>query len=128
MKSLPLIAAAAAALLSLSACKNEPEVVDSIAKDPLAEQMKNAPKAELPPAVESSVSFRCQPGNKLLYVDFFQGGKMAVLKKEKDGAPTMLNAPEAGQPFVGADGSKITGNAKAATISVAGAAPVTCKA
>ncbi|MEI9851779.1 MAG: hypothetical protein WDN24_14155, partial [Sphingomonas sp.] len=128
MKTLPLIAVAACALVSLSACKNEPEVIDSRAPDPLAEQVKNAPPVELPPAMTASVSFRCQPGNSIIYVDFFKGDKMAVLRTVKDGPPTVLNAPEAGQPYVAAGGFSLTGTHKAATVQISGAAPKTCKA
>lgn len=127
MKTLPLVATAVA-LLSLAACKPAPEVVDARAPDPLREKIDAAPKKELPPSIEATVTFRCQPGNTLLYVDFFNGGKLATLKTEKDGLPVKLEAPEAGQPYVGADGSRISGNAKAATIVVKGAAARTCKA
>ncbi len=127
MKTLPLIAAAAA-LLSLSACENKTEEVDSRSPDPMREQLDKAPKKELPPTIEASVTFRCQPGNTLLYVDFFKGGKLATLKEKKDGLPVALNAPEAGQPFVAASGEKITGNAKAATIVTKGGASHSCKA
>lgn len=127
MKILPL-SAAALTLLALAACKPEPTVVDSRAPDPLREQVDKAPKKELPPTIAASVTFRCQPGNSLLYVDFFQGDTMAVLKTDKDGTPTVLKAEAAGQPYVGADGSTITGDAKAASIVVKGAAAKACKA
>ena len=124
----PIIPIAAVALLSLSACQNEPEVVDSRAPDPLASQIANAAPVELPPAIAATVTFRCQPGNTLLYADFFSGDKMAILKTTKDGTPTVLRAAEAGQPYEAAGGYKLTGNAKAASIQVAGAAAKTCKA
>jgi hypothetical protein len=128
MKTLALAASAAVALLSLSACnqQKEPEVLDSRAPDPMAEQLKNAAPVELPPAVAATVTFRCQPGNGLLYVEFYQGDKQAVLKTTKDGPPTILKAPAAGEPYVADNGSKITGNSKSASISVAGAAAKSC--
>jgi hypothetical protein len=126
MKTLPLFAILAVA--SLSACKPEPEVVDSRAPDPQASALANAAPVELPPAISASVSFRCQPGNTLLYVDFFKGEKMAILRTEKDGNPIMLKAANAGEPYVGEDGSKVTGNAKSASVVVAGGAPRSCKA
>lgn len=127
MKTLPLYAVAAA-LLSLSACNNAPEVVDSRAPDPMRAELDKAPKKELPPAIEASVTFRCQPGNTLLYADFFKGGKLATLKETKDGLPVKLDAPEAGQPYVGPNGEKITGTAKAATIVTKDGASHSCKA
>lgn len=127
MKTLPLFAIVAVA--SLSACKPAPEVVDSRAPDPQASALANAAPVELPPSIAASVSFRCQPGNTLLYVDFFKGDKMAILKTEK-GAPggTVLRAPEAGQPYVAEGGFKLTGNAKAATIVTPALGTKTCKA
>lgn len=126
MKTLPLYAAAVA-LLSLSACENKPQVVDSVAPDPMAEQLKNAAPVELPPAIEASVTFRCQPGNSLVFVEFFQGGKMAVLRTVKDGPATVLKAPEAGQPYVADGGYKITGTSKSATVEAPGIGTKTCK-
>ncbi|MDF7775921.1 hypothetical protein P1X14_11740 [Sphingomonas sp. AOB5] len=126
MKTLPLLAIAA--VVTLSACKPEPEVVDSRAPDPQASALANAAPVELPPAIAASVSFRCQPGNTLLYVDFFKGDKMAILKTEKDGAPIMLKAANAGDPYVGEEGSIVTGNHKSASIVVKGTAAKSCKA
>jgi hypothetical protein len=126
MKTLPLITAAAVALLSLSACDNKPIQVGDV-PDPNRAKVDAQPKKELPPTIEQSVTFRCQPGNTLLYVDFYKGATMAVLKTTKDGAPMVLKAPAAGQPYVGADGSRISGNAKASVI-VTGGKTATCKA
>lgn len=127
MKTLP-ITAAALAILSLAACKPAPQVVDSTAPDPLRNKVDAAPKKELPPSIAATVTFRCQPGNTLLYVDFFQGDTMAVLKTERDGQPVVLKAEAAGQPYVGAEGSRISGNAKAASVVVKGGAARSCKA
>ena len=121
------LTAAAFALLSLAACEHKPEVVDSRSADPMAEALKNAPAVELPPAVKASVTFRCQPGNTLIYVDFFDGDKMAVLRTEKDGTPVSLMADAAGNPFVGG-GYTITGNPKAIDYVAPGKGASACKA
>ncbi|MCW3847528.1 hypothetical protein OF829_09765 [Sphingomonas sp. LB-2] len=126
MKTLPIIASAAAALLSLSACDNKPIQVGDV-PDPNREKVDAKPKVELPPTIEASVTFRCQPGNTLLYVEFFKGHKLALLRTTKDGLPIKLEAPAEGQPYVGADGSRVSGTAKAATI-VTGGKTSTCKA
>lgn len=129
MKTLPILATALVAILSLSACKPEPEVIGGRPADPNAEKLKNAPPVELPPSIAASVSFRCQPGNTLAFVDFMKGDKIAVLKTEKGAmGGTTLRAPEAGQPFVAEGGYKITGDAKAATIEAPGVGTKTCKA
>ena len=123
-----LASAAALALLSLTACGDkQPEVVDSRAADPMAEQLKNATAIELPPSIEKAVTFRCQPGNGLIYVDFFQGRKLANLRTEKNGTPTQLTAPESGKPFVGG-GYTIDGTPTAITYTAPGKPALTCKA
>ena len=81
---------------------------------------------ELPPAVAATVTFRCQPGNALRFVDFFQGDKLANLRIAKDATPIQLKADEAGKPYVGG-GYTLTGNAKSATIEGADG-KLTCKA
>jgi hypothetical protein len=128
MKTLPLYAAAAAALLSLAACDQKPEVVDTRAPDPNREALNKAAKVELPPAIAASVTFRCQPGNGLVYVDFYQGDKMVVVRTSKDGKRVSLNAPIAGEPYVAEGGYKLTGNAKAATVVTPDIGTKSCKA
>lgn len=122
-----LLPTAAVALLSLAACDNKPEVVDSRAPDPLEEQLKNAPKVELPPAIKASVSMRCQPGNALVFAEFFEGDKLVKLRTDKDGPATDLKAAEAGQPFTAEGGYSLTGTSKSATVEVPGKGKLACK-
>ncbi|WP_343058343.1 hypothetical protein [Sphingomonas kyeonggiensis] len=112
-------------LLSLAACENKPEEVSGTAPDPQAEALKNAPKVELPPSIETSVSMRCKD-NSVVFADFYKGAKQVLIKETKDGPGTMLKAPEAGQPFVADGGFKVTGNAKNATIEVPGKGSRAC--
>jgi hypothetical protein len=127
MNKSPYLAAAAVALLSLAACEHKPEEVDNKAPDPIAEQIKNAAPAAEVPTIAASVTFRCQPGNTLVYVDFFRGDKMVTIKETKEGFPKALKAPEAGQPYVGDGSWKVTGTAKAATIVLGDGSTHTCK-
>ncbi len=126
MKKVPFFAAAAV-LLSLAACENKPEEVSGTAPDPQAEALKNAPKVELPPSIEASVSMRCKD-NSVVFADFYQGAKMVLIKESKDGPGTILKAPEAGQPFVADGGYKVTGTSKNATIEVPGKGSRACHA
>ena len=127
MNKAPILTAAAFALLSLAACQQKTEEVDTRAPDPMAAEMANAAPVELPPAIEATVTFRCQPGNTLLYADFFKGEKMVNVKETKDGPPKMLMAPEAGQPYVAEGGWKLTGTAKSATIVLGNGTSHSCK-
>lgn len=127
MNMRPLFPAVAVALLALTACNQEPEVISDKAPDPLAEQLKNAPPVELPPSIKASVSMRCQPGNALVFVEFFEGDKLVKLRTEQNGAPTDLKAAEAGQPFTAEGGYSLTGDSKSATVEVPGKGKLTCK-
>lgn len=126
MKTSLLPALAVAALLPLAACgDNKPQVVDSRPPDPMAEKIKAAPPVELPPPVAASVTMRCKD-NSLIFVDFFQGYKMANLRLDKTALPTQLKAPEKGQPFVGGDYT-LTGDAKSVELKGPGG-DKSCKA
>lgn len=127
MKNVPLFAAAAAALFSLAACENKPEEVTSTAPDPMASQLANAAPVELPPAIASSVTLRCND-NSLLFVDFFQGEKQVQVKTDKAGQATLLKAPEAGQPYVAEGGYKLTGSSKNVAVTLPGAGSKSCHA
>lgn len=121
----PLILAAAA-LVSLAACKPAPEEVDTRAPDPMASQLANAAPVVVPPSIKASVSFRCKD-NSLIFVDFLSDDKGASLRTAKDGPITFLKAPEPGQPFT-ADGYKLTGTPKAVTLEQPGKGSLACKA
>lgn len=126
MRFLP--AALVIAVLPLAACKPEPEVLDSRAPDPMASQLANAAPVELPPSIKASVSMRCQPGNALVFAEFFDGDKQVTLRTEANGTRTVLKAPTAGEPFVAEGGYKLTGNAQNATVELPGKGTLTCKA
>ncbi len=127
MKMRPLPAAIAIVLLPLAACKPEPEVVTDRAPDPMETALKNAPAVELPPSIKASVSMRCQPGNALVFAEFFQGDKLVKVRTDKAAPWTDLKAPEAGQPFVADGGYKLTGNEKSATVELPGKGSLNCK-
>ncbi|WP_431470073.1 hypothetical protein [Sphingosinithalassobacter sp. LHW66-3] len=126
MKKFTLCTAAAAALLSLAACQNEVEEVDSRAPDPMASELANAAPVELPPAISASVTFRCQPGNEVIAVDFFTGDQQANLRVDPE-APTgtMLRAGAAGQPYTG-EGYTLTGDRTGVTLDQPEGPTLTC--
>ena len=126
MKNLPIFAAAAV-LLSLAACDQKPEEVTSVSQDPQAEALKNAPKVELPPAIEASVSMRCKD-NSIVFADFYKGAKQVLIKETKDGPGHMLKAPNAGEAYVADGGYKVTGTSKNATIEIPGKGARVCHA
>jgi hypothetical protein len=121
MNKRPLFAAAAA-LLSLAACnKNQPEEVSGIAPDPMKTELANrAP-------IAASKKMRCGD-NSLVFVDFFQGDKMVIVRTVENGAATTLKAPNAGEPFVAEGGFKLTGNSKSATVVTPTEGTRTCHA
>lgn len=118
---------AAAALLSLAACNQKPEELSSVAADPMASQLANAAPIELPPSIAASKQMRCGD-NSLVFVDFFQGDKMVIVRTVKDGAATTLKAPNAGDPYVADGGFKLTGTPKNATVVTPNEGTRTCRA
>lgn len=117
--------AAVAALLTLSACQQETIVAGR--KDDMAEELAKAPKVVLPPAIKSTKAYRCKDGS-LVYVDLFQGDKLANLRTTENGTATKLEAPEAGQPMVADGGYALTVTGDDVTITQPGKAAQLCKA
>ena len=113
-----------ATLLTLSACQQETIVAGR--KDDMAEELAKAPKVVLPPSIKSTKSYRCKDGS-LIYVDLFQGDKMANLRNADTGPATKLEAPEAGQPMV-AEGYSMTVSGNSLTVTQPGKGSQTCKA
>jgi hypothetical protein len=116
--------AAVAALITLSACQQETIVAGR--KDDMAEDLAKAPKVVLPPSIKSTKAYRCKDGG-LIYVDLFQGDKMANLRATKDGPATKLEAPEAGQPMV-AEGYSLTVSGNSVNVTQPGKGAQACKA
>ena len=120
-----LAAASVAALLSLAACKNQPEVVDTT-PDPQAEALRNAPPVEAPPMIQASRTYRCKD-NSLVYIDFMNDQKTANFRAEKGVPPTVLKAEEVGQPLK-AEGYSVSGSGATVTIERPGKGSQSCKA
>lgn len=124
MKTSLLPAVAVAALLSLSACNNPVEEVDTRAPDPMASAIANAGPIDLPPPVTDSVTFRCSD-NSLVFVDFFRGDTQVNLRTEQGGDVTTLKAPAAGEPYT-AEGYTLTGNPEEITLEQPGKGQLSC--
>ena len=117
-------AAAVAASLLLSACSNEPEVVDTN-PDPMKDELAKAGPVEAPPMIQASHTFRCKD-NSLVYIDFYTNNT-AQYRTEKGGQPTILTAPAAGQAYT-AEGYSVSANAKEITLTAPGKGTLSCKA
>lgn len=119
----------AVSLLALTACDNkkDPEVVTSVSADPQAAEIAKRAPVELPPSIKADKSMRCQPGNVLFFVTFFNGDKQALVRTEKTGAPTKLTAVTAGDPLTAEGGWKLTGTPTSAKITQPGKGEFTCK-
>jgi hypothetical protein len=118
-------AACAAALLSLTACNNEPEVVSANGVDPQAEALAKAKPVELPPAIQASRTYRCKD-NSLLYATFYTNNT-AKVSAEKGVEGTILTAPAAGQAYT-ADGYSLSGNGEQVSYTAPGKGAQSCKA
>ena len=117
------LAAALAASLSLSACKNEPEVIDSN-PDPQAEALKKAPPVEALPMIQASRTYRCKD-NSLVYIDFYTNNT-AQVRSEKGGPATTLTAPAAGEAYV-AEGYSVSADAPQISLTAPGKGTLSCK-
>ncbi len=115
------------AVAALAGCKQkQPEVVDTN-PDPMANTLATAKPVELPPAIKAEKTLRCKD-NSLVYVTFFEGDKMAMVRTEQTGAATRLTAPEAGQPLTADGGWKMTGGPSSVDITIPGKGSKTCHA
>jgi hypothetical protein len=125
-KTLSLAAACVAATLSLAACQQETEVVET--PDPQAAELAKAPPVELPPAIQASRTYRCKD-NSLVYIDFMSNNT-AIVRKTKGGEPPLATttAETAGGEYKSADGYTISGNSAQITYTAPGKGGQSCKA
>lgn len=117
-------AASVAALLALSACDNNAEVVDT-APDPQADVLANAAPVAPPPMIQASRTYRCKD-NSLLYADFYTDNTVHV-RTESSGPSTTLNATDGKPPFV-AEGYSLSANDKQISYTAPGKGTQSCKA
>ena len=121
-----LAAASVAASLLLSACSNEPEVVDTN-PDPMKEELAKAAPVELPPAIKGSKSYRCKD-NSLVHVTYLTDDVTAMVRDKQEEPPVAtLKAPAAGEPFV-AEGFSLTLNGDSITYNSPDKGTQSCKA
>jgi hypothetical protein len=117
-----LAAGAIAAALLLSACSQQPEVINEV--DPMAEELKKAPPVkELPPAIASSRTYRCSD-NSLFYVDFYTNNT-ALMRTVRGGEAVTLTAEGGNPPFTG-EGRSVSGNGEAVRITAPGKNNLSC--
>jgi len=121
-----LSVAATAAFLSLAACNSEPEPITAGDDDPQAAELAKATPKQLPPSIVASRTYRCKD-NSLVYVDFMSDKKTVNFRAEKGAAPTVLTAPEEGQPFV-AEGYSLSGTGDTITLTRPGKGEQACHA
>ncbi len=110
------VSALCVAAAALAGCNNEDHNIVGGPADPQAAELANAAPVELPPMIEASHTYRCKD-NSLVYVDFFNNKTTANLREEQNGAPTVLTAPEPGQPYQSGEVS-VTGAAGDKTVTV----------
>ncbi|WP_174273504.1 hypothetical protein [Sphingomonas bacterium] len=129
MSKTALTAAALSIATLLAGCGEPTTITAGAPNDPTATAVAAAPPVKLPPAMLASKTYRCQPGNAVLYIDWFNDNTSANIKKKKEDAPTALAAPAAGAPFAGG-GYVVKGSATDASVSVTapGGAAQTCSA
>ena len=124
MKTPNLLAAASlAALVTLAACNNEPEVIGGPA-DPQADALKNAPPVELPPSITASRTYRCSD-NSLVYIDFFSNDTAAVRTTE-NGERHQLAKAESGA--LEAEGYSVSANSETIQYKAPGKSEQRCRA
>ncbi len=114
-RTLALAALAATALVGCSK-KNNTIVADS-AGDRNTPVSAPIDPASLPPAIVASKIYRCKD-NHLIYIDWLADNASANVRTDKNGAATLVKAPEAGKAMVSDSGYSLTGSATGSSINV----------
>lgn len=111
---IPLLAVAA-----LAGCDSGGHtLVENGPPDPMANELKNAPPVELPPAIAESKTYRCKD-NTLVYVDWLAEAKGANVRTDKASASTPLKPGADGKPpFTAQGGYSLTGTQTADSITL----------
>ena len=104
--------------LALVACNAEPEnIVAGETPDPMASELAGAAPVELPPAIAASKTYRCGD-NSVVSIDWLADNKSANLRVGDATTPVQVKAAVEGEALTAADGTSLTGNATAASVSL----------
>jgi hypothetical protein len=116
------------AAAALAGCNKEDHTIQSGVPDPMANEISNAAPVELPPAIAASKIYRCKD-NSVVYIDWLSDSKSANIRTDKNGSPTHVVGPEAGQPMV-AEGYSLSGSGSASSVTLQrpGKGSQSCKA
>ncbi|MBA2466385.1 MAG: hypothetical protein H0V46_02115 [Sphingomonas sp.] len=121
------IACVLAAAAALAGCTEDHTVNAGGPEGEAANAAANA-NVVLPPSILLSKIYRCKD-NSIVYVDWLSDNKSANLRTEKNGPPTNLVAPVAGEAMV-AEGYSLTGASADASVNLTrpGKGAQSCKA
>ena len=104
--------------VALAACNVESEnIVAGGVPDPMAGELAAAPPVALPPAIAASKTYRCKD-NSLVSIDWLADNKSANVRVGDATTPVQLKAAVEGEALTAADGTSLTGNATAASVSL----------
>ena len=115
--------------LALAACDSNPSITADSSPDPMANQLASAAPVELPPAIAASKTYRCGD-NSVVSIDWLSDNKSANVRVGDATTPVQVKAAAEGEALTAADGTSLTGNATAASVSLTlvGKGAQTCKA
>ena len=108
---------------ALALCACEPETIDPNNRaDPMDSELANAAPVELPPAIQSSKTYRCKD-NSLVQIDWLADNKGAYVHGEGRTQTHVKRAePVEGQPastdLTAEGGYVLKGNATASTVTL----------
>lgn len=116
----PMLLALTTSSLALSACGKTAAEAQGEAQAAAAAQTSGmAAPVELPPSIQDTVTFRCQPNDTLQKVYFYAGDKQVGLAEEGTPRITMLSRTQEQGPYTASP----TTTAGGGTAGAAGAAP-----
>ena len=116
----------ALAATALTACgKDDHTIVAGSKEDNVT---VNAAAIVMPPAIESTKSYRCKD-NTVIYIDWLDDKKTADIRASKAGSATRVTSAEAGKPLA-AVGYSLTGTKDSGSVTVErpGKGSQSCKA
>ena len=105
---------AALAATAITACSKSDHTIVAGAKDDNV--TVNTAAIVLPPAIESSKSYRCKD-NTVVYIDWLNDKMTADIRASKAGTASRVISAEAGKPMTAA-GYSLTGTKDSASVTV----------